>query len=136
MHSAVEAVPQVQERRLRVLIIDDSRHFLSAAKALVEMMPRVAFVATASSGEAGLALASSGTFDLVILDLSMDGMNGLEVARRMRLLACAPTIVLVSLHDVPEFRDAAHDVGVAEFIPKPALAGQMEHLLERMFGAR
>ena len=123
-----------RERSVRVLIVDDSAYFRSAAKGLFEMMPKVGFVATAASGDDGLALARTGEFDLVILDLSMEGLNGLEVARRLRSLPRVPKIVMVTLHDVADYRFAASDAGVSEFMHKPALAGEVEPLLERMFG--
>ena len=97
-------------------------------------MPRVGYVSTAASGETGLALASSGAFDLVVLDLSMEGLNGLEVARRLGTLPQPPKIVMVTLYDDPDFRFAAASLGVSAFMAKPALAGQIEPLLERMFG--
>jgi two-component system response regulator AlgR len=134
MVPAVHAAAAAGERSVRVLIIDDSIYFRRAAKTLFEMMPRVGFVATAPSGDAGLALARSSAFDLVILDLSMEGLNGLEVARRLRILPDAPKIVMVTLHDVADYHLAATDAGVSEFMHKPALAGQVEPLLERMFG--
>src|SRR4051812_17858160 len=89
--------------RLRVLIVDDSRHFRSAAQGLFEMIPRIGPIATASSGEAALALLEDESFDLMVLDLSMDGIGGLEVARRLRGCPGAPKIVMVSLYDEPEF---------------------------------
>ena len=120
--------------RLRVLIVDDNRYVREAVKGLFELMPRVGYVSTAASGETGLALASSGAFDLVVLDLSMEGLNGLEVARRLRTLPQPPKIVMVTLYDDPDFRFAAASLGVSAFMAKPALAGQIEPLLERMFG--
>jgi CheY-like chemotaxis protein len=89
---------------------------------------------TAASGEAALALATSCAFDLVVLDLSMDGLNGLEVAKRLRLREPVPKIVMVSLYDEPDFRLAAARAGVAEFVSKVTLAAELEPLLERMFG--
>ena len=139
MPREADPVPQplnaLLEQPLRVLIVDDSAHFRRPAKALFELMPRIGSVMTAASGEAALELAANRTFDLVVLDLSMDGLNGLEVARRLRLLPSVPKIVMVSLYDEPEFRLAALAAGVAEFMSKPALAGELERLLERMFGA-
>ena len=134
-HPVSQPLDTFLEQSLRVLIVDDSPHFRRPAKALFELMPRIGLVMTAASGEAALALAANRTFDLVVLDLSMEGLNGLEVARRLRLLECAPKIVMVSLYDEPEFRLAALAAGVAEFMSKLALAAELEGLLDRMFGA-
>jgi DNA-binding NarL/FixJ family response regulator len=122
------------EQGLRVLIVDDSRHFLSAAKALFELTRRIGVVVTAASGEAAIELVARCRFDLVVLDLSMNGMNGLEVARRLHGKQGAPKIVLVSLDDGPEFRLAAVGAGAAEFMSKLTLVSEIEPLLERLFG--
>ena len=119
---------------LRVLIVDDSAHFRRAAQSLFELMPRVGAVITTDSGEAALALVAGAPFDLVLLDCSMDGLNGLEVARRLRGHPCAPRIVMASLYDEPEYRSAALSAGAAEFVSKVELAGALESLLERLFG--
>ncbi len=120
-------------RPLRVLIVDDSMHFRRAAKSLFEVMPRVGSVMTTGSGEAALALIAGAAFDLVLLDCSMDGLNGIEVARRVRGQPHAPRIVMASLYDEPEYRSAALAAGAAEFVSKVSLAGELESLLDRLF---
>ena len=130
--SCLDSEPCLQPA-LRVLIVDDSAHFRRAAKALFEIMPRVGAVMTTGSGEAALELIAGAAFDLVLLDCSMAGLNGLEVARRLRLQPGAPRIVMASLYDEPEYRSAALAAGAAEFVSKVALAGELESLLERLF---
>ncbi len=124
----------IEQRTLRVLIVDDSAHFRRAAKALFEVMPRVGAVMTTGSGEAALALIAGAAFDLVLLDCAMDGVNGLEVARRLRGQPAAPRIIMASLYDEPEYRSAALAAGAAEFVSKVSLAGELESQLDRLFG--
>jgi CheY-like chemotaxis protein len=131
---STHAAARLVEESLRVLIVDDSRFFRDAAKGLFQLIPRIGSVSTASSGKEALALLEDGAYDLMVLDLSMDGMGGLEVASRLRGAPNAPKIVMVSLYDEPEFRSAASSAGVAEFMNKPALAGDVEPLLDRLFG--
>ncbi len=120
-------------RPLRVLIVDDSMHFRRAAKSLFELMPRVGSVMTTGSGETALALIAGAEFDLVLLDCSMEGLNGIEVARRVRGQPHAPRIVMASLYDEPEYRSAAIAAGAAEFVSKVSLAAELESLLDRLF---
>ena len=124
-----------EHRRLRLLVVDDSPHFRVAAKTLFESSAQVLHVDTVDSGEAALEIIlGGGEFDLLVLDLSMQGLSGLDVARRLRGLPQSPRIVMVSLYDEPEFRSAARHAGVEEFIDKVALAAGFEPLLERLFG--
>lgn len=119
---------------LRVLLVDDSRYVLRAAQSLLETMPRIGEVVTAYSGMAALDLAKAQAFDLVILDLAMSGLNGLEVARKLRAMARSLRIVMVSFHDEPEFEAAATAAGADVLIHKPTLGVKLEGLLESLFG--
>jgi CheY-like chemotaxis protein len=121
---------------LRVLIVDDSRYVLRAARSLLETMPRIGHVVTAYSGLSALDLAMKQAFDLVILDLAMTGVNGLEVARRLRSMARSPRIVMVSFYDEPEFEAAAAAAGADVLIHKPSLGVKLEPLIEALFGPR
>lgn len=123
-----------ETERLRVLLVDDSHYVLRAARSLLETMPRIGWIATAGSGQSALDLSSRHVFDLVILDLAMDGLNGLEVARRLRRMPHAPRIIMMSLYDEPEFGVAAVAAGADVLIHKPSLGVQLEALLGSLFG--
>ena len=68
--------------RRRILIIEDDWAVLEVLKLMLEDDGHV--VVTASQGRQGVALASSKTFDLVVMDISMPGMNGIDVAQALR----------------------------------------------------
>jgi CheY-like chemotaxis protein len=100
-----------------VLIVDDHPSFRSVVRMLLES-EGYDVVGEAPDGEQALALAAKLAPDVVLLDLNMPGMDGLEVARR---LAPGPAIVLVSSRD-------ARDIGpldghVKGFIAKGELSG-------------
>ena len=120
-------------RRLRVLVVDDSPYVLRAARSLLETMPLIGEVVSASSGRAALELTTPGAFDFVLLDLAMDGLNGLEVARELRRRPASPRIIMMSLYDEPEFGAAAVAAGADVLIHTPSLGVQLEPLLDRLF---
>jgi CheY-like chemotaxis protein len=103
------------------------------ARSLLETMPSIGDVVSASSGRAALELTARGAFDFVLLDLAMDGLNGLEVARELSRRPASPRIIMMSLYDEPEFAAAAVAAGADVLIHKPSLGVQLEPLLDRLF---
>ncbi len=71
-------------RKVRILLVDDSAVMRSLLRMVLEPQPSIEIVAAASSGEAGLAAFASLHPDLVLLDIEMPGMNGLEVLSTIR----------------------------------------------------
>jgi two-component system KDP operon response regulator KdpE len=85
-------------------------------------------VSTASRGEEGLALAVAGAPDLIILDMSLPDMDGLEVCRRLREWSQMPIVVL-SVRDSEREKVAALDHGADDYLTKPF---GIEELLARI----
>lgn len=106
---------------MRVLIIDDSASFLRAARAFVLTQPGVEEVATAPSGESGLDLLRHSPADLVLVDLAMPGIDGLETTRRLKARPDAPAVFVVSLVAGPNYAAAAAAAGADGFISKADL---------------
>lgn len=82
-----------KNNRRRILIIEDDWAVLEVLKLMLEDDGHV--VVTASQGRQGVALAASKTFDLVVMDISMPGMNGIDVAQALRASAKTADIFIV-----------------------------------------
>lgn len=82
----------------RILIIDDHPLFRKGVKQLIAMAPHLEIVGEASSGEQGVELAKSTDPDLVLVDVNMAGIDGIETLRRIRAanLDCKVVILTVS----------------------------------------
>ena len=99
-----------------VLVIDDEPQILRALRTiLTEHKFRVT---TASTGEEGLALAAAQPPDVVILDLGLPRMSGLEVCAQLREWTQVPVIVL-SAHDTEHDKVRALDKGADDYLTKP-----------------
>jgi DNA-binding NarL/FixJ family response regulator len=120
---------------MRVLIIDDSASFLRAARAFVLTQPGVEEVATAPSGESGLDLLQRSPADLVLVDLAMPGIDGLETTRRLKARADAPAVFVVSLVAGPNYAAAAAAAGADGFISKADLPAMFAPAAARFGGA-
>jgi two-component system invasion response regulator UvrY len=108
-------------RSVGVLTIDDQAVFRAAARAVVRATPGFEPLAEAQSGEEGIVLAGQLHPDMVLLDVLMTGMDGMETSRRLVEASPQLVVVLVSAFDDPTFVEAAPSCGAATFLRKQDL---------------
>lgn len=116
----------------RVVLADDSPEFLASMLGFVSAFPQLQVVSTAATGEQAVALAELHSPDLVLLDLNMPGIGGLEATRILKSLRAAPKVAVVTLHDEPRFRAAALEAGADCFIAKDRLFDDFPAALARL----
>ena len=115
-------------RTVRVLIVDDQEPFRSAAKMVVELTDGFEVAGEAGSGEDGVAMFNDLAPDLVLMDIKMPGMDGLEATRQIMDGDPNARVVVLSTYEADEFQERAIEVGAIAFISKSdfgpdALAG-------------
>ncbi|HYM77546.1 MAG TPA: response regulator transcription factor [Candidatus Dormibacteraeota bacterium] len=84
-------------KRPRVLLVDDMPEILRYCSGI--LAPDFEIVGTAATGPAAIEAVAATEPDLIVLDISMPGLNGIEVARRLRRSGCQAVIVFVSADD-------------------------------------
>lgn len=109
-----------------VLIVDDHPGFRASARRMLEAAG-YAVIGEAGDGEEAVAVAGALAPDLVLLDVQLPGIDGFEVAARLRDLERAPEVVLTSSRDRADFGEAIAESPARGFIAKadlcaPALA--------------
>ena len=113
--------------KTRVLLVDDEVDFTDVLKTRLEA--RDLDVTTAADGAAALAAVGAKSFDAIILDMVMPGMDGLEVLRKILASDPAAQVVLLTGHGTVEKGVAAVRDGAADFLEKPAA---IEELMSRI----
>lgn len=105
--------------RLRVLVVDDDAMM---REALSETLNESGFdvVHSAAGGEEGVALAEALQPDVVLMDLRMAGIDGLEACRRIRTSTPDVNVVILSAYDEPGLRRQATDAGATGYVVKGA----------------
>jgi two-component system alkaline phosphatase synthesis response regulator PhoP len=112
-----------------ILIVDDEEHL---ADALAHNLQFEGFATTtAYDGEEGLRLARTIQFDLVILDIMMPGLDGIEVCRRMRATGSTVPILFLTAKSADADRLLGLKVGADDYVAKPFL---LEELILRIHG--
>ncbi|HJR98763.1 MAG TPA: response regulator transcription factor [Actinomycetota bacterium] len=104
---------------VRVLIVDDQAPFRSAARMVVEATDGFDVVGEAESGEASVSMAADLAPDLVLMDVNLPGIDGLEATRQILAGAGGPVVVLLlSTYEEEEYAPRAAECGAAAYIPK------------------
>ena len=105
-------------RAVRVLTVDDQAVFRLVAREVIEATPGFEAVAEARSGAEALALIEALEPDLVLMDVRMPGMDGIETARQARAVVPAPVVVLISLEDPDDIAAVAGGCGAVTTVRK------------------
>jgi DNA-binding NarL/FixJ family response regulator len=107
----------------RVLLVDDNEAMLARARAV--LTPGCVVVGAAKNGPAALEAARTLRPDVIVLDISMPGMTGLEVAFCLRKAGSTAALVFLTVHGEEEFVVAAREVGGMGYVVKPRLASDL-----------
>jgi two-component system KDP operon response regulator KdpE len=106
----------------RVLVVDDDAQILRAVRAALQA--RGYEVATAMNGETALETAAAENMEVVVLDLSLPGIDGHEVIRRVREFSEVPILVL-SVRESQDEKVSALDSGADDYVTKPFAIGEL-----------
>ncbi len=109
--------------RIRVLLADDHEAMLDRVARLLATECRV--VGTATDGQQALEAAQDLEPDVLVLDISMPVMNGIETAHRLREAGAEARIVFPTVHDDPDFAREALEAGALGYVIKPRIASDL-----------
>ena len=123
-----------EERELSVLIVEDEPHLRDALRLILE--DRGFSVAMAATGGAGLELARRGGLDLVITDLRLPDMTGLDVLRAVRATNPRAALILTTSYGSPEIFAEARSLGAAAILDKPFSPAQLLHMIDAALDGR
>lgn len=107
---------------IRVLLVDDNPQFLAVLASFLATTSQLKIVGQALSGQDGLVQVAQLQPDLVLLDLNLPDINGLEVIRCLKAQPYVPHIIVLTLHNIREYRVAAEAAGAADFVLKEEVA--------------
>jgi DNA-binding NarL/FixJ family response regulator len=105
-----------------VLIVDDQPPFRAVARTVVGVTPGFDVVAEADSGESAVDRAATTRPAMVLMDINLPGINGIEAARRILAADPGTVVVLLSTYDAESLPADAHDCGAARYVHKEDLS--------------
>lgn len=120
-------------KSIRTLLVDDNPEFLEAAKRFLSSERHFNVIGTALSGEEAIDQVNKLRPDLVLIDLAMPGMNGLEATQRIKSEPDCPRVIILTLYNTPAYREASYSVGADGFVTKSDFGVSLLPLIETIF---
>ncbi len=111
--------------KIKILLVDDHAIMRDGIRALLSLQSDIEIVGEASDGKAAVEKAGELAPDIVLMDIAMPGMDGLEATRRMRKLNRVPKVLVLTQHDNREYILSAIKAGISGFVPKKALGAEL-----------
>ncbi|WP_033067888.1 response regulator transcription factor [Thalassospira australica] len=118
------------DRPLRILLCDDHALVMDGIRSRLECFEHINIIGEAGNGAEALVLAGELHPDIVLMDISMPVMNGLEAAEKFRETLPDTKVVILSMHENPEYLRTAQQAGAKGFILKDVSSNDMVRAIE------
>lgn len=120
--------------KIRVLLVDDNLAMLTELHD--ELDAEFAIAGTAHNGEEALKAVDRLDPDVVVIDITMPGLNGLQVATRLRESHPRTKILFFTIHEEPEYISAAFTTGACGYVSKRRLISDLAHAIREVVAGR
>ena len=117
-------------KKMKILLVDDNQDLIDTVR--LGFAVKGVSLTGVSSAEEALDLVQTQSFDIIITDFKLSGINGLEFLRRIRELPCNPIKIMISAFGTEDVVKKAYDLGADDFIPKPFERTTIEDSLIRI----
>jgi two-component system response regulator DegU len=124
-------MPQITAKHVLVLAVDDSPAFLDTLCCFLKGDPTFEIVATAQNGEEALSAVERWHPQVVLMDLQMPRMNGLEATAELHQHYPELPVIILTAHELPTLREACIKHGAYGFVTKAKLSQQLPGLLAK-----
>jgi DNA-binding NarL/FixJ family response regulator len=117
---------------IRVLLVDDHSIMRDGLKRILAATSDLEVAGEAASGEAALALVKANDYDVAMLDMSMPGLSGIDLIKRLKLEKPKLRILVLSMHGEQQYAARALKAGAAGYLNKDSAADQLLGVLRKI----
>jgi DNA-binding NarL/FixJ family response regulator len=117
---------------IRVLLVDDHSIVRDGLKRILAATTDLAVAGEAASGEAALALVKANDYDVAMLDMSMPGLSGIDLIKRLKLEKPKLRILVLSMHGEQQYAARALKAGAAGYLNKDSASEQLLGALRKV----
>lgn len=110
---------------IKILIVDDNATFRGRLKAFLATDPRGEVIGEAEDGQEALKKTKALKPDVVLMDVKMGGMNGLNTTKQLKAAFPEIHVIILSRYDLEAYREAAQAMGASAYIIKKALVDEL-----------
>lgn len=119
-----------------IILADDHELVRAGIRSILETFPNVNVAAESGDGKEALELVRRLQPDVLLLDITLPGLNGLEVAERIRKLEVRTRVLMLSMHAGPDYVARAIQSGAAGYLVKDSAVDELASALETVLGGR
>ena len=116
--------------RIKLLLVDDHELVRAGLRMLLKAQPDMELVAEASSGAEAIELAQLHQPDVVLMDITMPGMNGMEATRQLKAYCPEIAVLALTIHEEEEYFFQMLEAGAAGYVPKRAAPEDLLHAIQ------
>lgn len=110
---------------IRVVLVDDHAIVRTGLRMLFQTEPDIAIVGEADSGEAAIAAVTALKPDVVVMDIAMPGMSGIEATRRIKAVSPETAVLALTMHEEEPYFFQMLEAGASGYVPKRAAADDL-----------
>lgn len=119
---------------IRVLVADDHQLVRDGLKQLLAAAPGLEVAAEAANGDEVLAIVKNSDFDLVLLDMSMPGLTGINLIKRLKLERPRLRILVLSMHGEHQYAARAIKAGASGYLTKDSASAELVGAIRKVAG--
>ena len=117
---------------IRILLADDHKIVRDGLKRILAAASGIEVAAEAADGDEALALARSGDYDVAMLDMSMPGLSGIDLIKRLKIEKPGLRILVLSMHGEPQYAARALKAGASGYLNKDSAAEALVGALRKV----
>jgi DNA-binding NarL/FixJ family response regulator len=121
------------DKIVHIMIVDDNYEFTRSLNNFLSHSKHLLVVNIVRTGEEAVDLVDKVKPDLVLMDIFMKTMNGLEATRLMKMKTICPKIIIVSVFESKEFQSSADLVNVDGFVTKSQIGTKLIPMINKLF---
>lgn len=122
------------DKKLRTIIVDDEPLAIERLQIICAQIENLDLIGTAADGASALRLSESLTPDLILLDIAMPIMDGIETAKALSKLPDKPSVIFITAFD--NFAVEAFDLDVVDYVLKPVASDRLQRAITRVYESR
>lgn len=120
---------------ITVLLVDDHKMVIKNMKKVISAHPEMKIIGTASNGEEAIQMAKKTSPEVILMDINMPVMDGIEATKKITVLVPKICIIGLSLHDIPKVVDDMKRAGASAYVKKGESPNRMYDVIKKQVRA-
>ncbi len=125
-----------KQEKVRLMIVDDRSQIRDELKTFLELSGEIEVIVDAADGAEAIRLAQALTPDVIVMDIQMPGVDGLEATRKIKSGPTNPAIIILTIHTEEAMRHLAFEAGADDYVEKNAGVNRLLEAIQRVISKK